>query len=578
MRMSKRFGETLRKAPADAQTTGHGLLMRAGYIRQIAPGIFSYLPLGVRALRRIRAVIRAEIGSLGGEEVTMPLVQPAKLLRKSGRWVQAGDELLRLSDRASRPLALGTSHEEVAAELARSEIQSYRQLPALLYQIGKTFRDEERLYGGALRAREFTLMDSYSFDRDTAGMDRQYQRHYEAFERIFRIVGLTDVIPTVSSPSTAGEDIEHEFTFVHDVGDDEVALCDSCGYSANRRVASFTKPDPPKQDPLPLEQVATPGTDTIESLAEFLGVTTDRTAKVVFFSKADDKESVIMALVRGDMEVSEEKLAAAAGTFGLLPAEPEAIRATGAAPGYASPIGLDSEKLSVIVDPLVAASPNLVSGANEDGFHFRNVNFERDYPADTVVDITAVQEGAPCPACQSPLRFASCLEVGSLHRFGPEYGAALKAMYRDENDEERPILMGSYGIGVDRLLACIAESHHDDHGLCLPITVAPYQVYLVAISGGDAGIQEKADALYEWMMTLGLDVIYDDREASPGVKLNDADLLGIPVRVTIGERSLKAGGVELKRRDSDEREIVAVDEALHAVSARIAELTRELMD
>ncbi|KPK60779.1 MAG: hypothetical protein AMS21_09315, partial [Gemmatimonas sp. SG8_38_2] len=537
--MSKRFGDTLRKAPADAQTTGHGLLVRAGYIRQVAPGIFSYLPLGVRALRRIRAVIRAEIEGIGGQEVAMPLVQPAKLLRRSGRWVAAGPELVRVSDRGERKLALGTSHEEVAGELARSEIHSYRQLPALLYQFGTTFRDEERPYGGPLRAREFTLMDSYSFDLDAGGQERHYQQHYEAFERIFRDVGLKNVIPALSSPTAAAQELEHEFMFVHDVGDDEVALCDSCGYSANRGAASFTKPNPPEEEPLPLEKVATPGTDTIKSLADFLGVTTDRTAKVVFFSKAEDPESVVMALVRGDMEVSQAKLAIAVGASGLTPAEPEVIRATGAAPGYASPVGLDSEKLSVVIDPLMAASPNLVSGANEDGFHFRNVNFKRDYQADMVVDIAAGYEGAPCPACQSPLRIASGIEVGSLHRLGPAYGEAVGATYRDESDEERPIVMGSYGIGVDRLLACIAESHHDDHGLCLPITVAPYQVCLVAISGGDSDIAAKADALYEWMMTLGLDVIYDDREVSPGVKFNDADLLGIPLRITVGERSLE---------------------------------------
>jgi len=578
MRMSKRFGETLRKAPADAQTIGHGLLVRAGYIRQVAPGLFSYLPLGVRALRRIRAVIRAEIEGMGGEEVAMPLVQPAKLLLKSGRWVQAGDELVRFSDRGDRKMALGTSHEETAAELARSEIHSYRQLPTLLYQFGTTFRDEERPHGGTLRAREFTLMDSYSFDRDGAGQDEQYQQHYRAFEQVFRRVGLDEVIAVLSSPSTAGEEIEHEFMFMNDVGDDAVVLCDSCGYSANQRVAGFTKPDPPAEEPLPLEKLATPGTDTIESLADFLDVTTDRTAKVVFFSKGDDRESVIMALVRGDMEVSEAKLAAAVGTSGLAPAEPQAIRDTDAAPGYASPVGLDSEKLIVVVDPLVAASPNLVSGANEEGFHFSNVNFKRDYQADMVMDIAAAFDGAPCPACQSPLRTAPAIEVGSLHRFGPDYGNSLGATYRDENDGERPIIMGSYGIGIDRLLACIAERHHDDNGLRLPITVAPYQVYLVAITGGDTEIAAKADALYEWMMTLGLDVLYDDRNASPGVKLNDADLLGIPVRVTLGERSLKAGGVELKRRDRDEKEIIELDAALHAVSATIADLTRELMD
>ncbi len=569
MRMSRLFGETRRSAPADAEVAGHGLLIRAGYVRPLGPGAFSFLPLGLRALRKIEDIVRHEMAALGGHEVAMPFVQPAELTRRSGLWDAGGGELARFTDRAERSMTLAASHEEAAAALAASEITSYRQLPATLFQIGTVFRDEGRPRGGLLRTREFTLLDSYCFARDAGGLGELYGLHLEAFGRIFARMGLESVIVT---EATGGE---HEFVFLTEAGDDSVVICTSCGYTASLRAARFARSEPPAEAPLPLEKVATPGTDTIDSLAAFMGVPASRTAKVVFFSadlpgeSGQRRDRVVMALVRGDMEVSETKLAAATGATWLRPAEAGAIAAVGAAAGYASPIGLESDDLCVVADELIATSPNLVSGANEDGYHYRNVNFGRDYEADLVADIAHAFQDAACPDCTAPLELARCVEVGSLHRFTLEYAERLGATFQDEDGELKPMHMGSFGIGVSRLLGCIAEERHDERGLALPASVAPYDVYLVAVTGGDAEIEAQADALYGSLVEAGLDALYDDRDARGGVKFNDADLIGIPVRLTIGARSLAEGGVELKRRDADAGEIVALEDSAEAVKGAL---------
>jgi prolyl-tRNA synthetase len=575
MRMSRIFGETLRRPPADADLPGLQLLMRAAYIRSVAPGIFAYLPLGLRTLHKIEAIVRSEMEAIGGQEVILPLFQPAKLLERGGRQKHGGEEQISCEDRGARRLSIATSHEETAAWLAKSEITSYRQLPRLLYQIGTVFRDESRPRGGLLRAREFTLMDSYSFDRNEAARESQYSRHLDAFARIFRRVGLEDVVTAASGGGATAADLEHEFLFLGGLGDDLVALCDSCGHAASGDAADFAKPAPPEEVARPLEKVATPGTDTIESLARYLEIPAERTAKVVFFFDRDN-ERVVLALVRGDMEVSEAKLARAVGARRLDPAEAEIIRKTGAEPGYASPIGLDSQDLVIVVaDPLVARSANLVSGANQQGYHYRNVNFERDYSADIVADIAAVFDGAPCPACQEPLRLKTGVELGSLHTFNPEYTSELEATFQDADGTLRPLAMGSYGIGIDRLLGCIAEQHHDDRGLCWPIAVAPYPVHLVAITRGEEKNVKRVDSLYYDLQQAGIEVLYDDRDASVGVKFNDADLIGAPLRLTFGPKTLERGGIEIKRRDTDVADILAEGAVLEAVRALLAELARQ---
>jgi prolyl-tRNA synthetase len=566
--MSRLFGETLRATPAEAEWPGHGLLLRAGYVRGVAPGVFSYMPLGLRASTKIGAIVRQEMDTVGAQEVAMPLVQPARLRLTEGR--VDGDEQVRFSDRAGRGLLLGTSHEAVAAELARSDISSYRQLPAILYQIRPVFRDELRPAAGLLRAREFDLMDCYSFDRDRAGLEERCASIRAAFERIFRRIGLAEF--RVASLARE-EDIEDEFHLLSDVGDDSLAICDGCGCVANLRTARFAKPEPMAEAPEPLEKVATPGTDTIAALAEYLAIPTTRTAKVVFFSAAvadeneekGEREVVVLALVRGDMEVSERKLADAVAARRLVPADGGTIRAVGAVPGFASPVGLESGDQVIVADDLVAGSANLVSGANEEGYHLRNVNFQRDYVADVVTDIAAAFPGAPCPECGAPLSLAACIEIGSLHRFGPAFGESLGITFQDRDGTQRSPAIGSYGIGIGRLLACIAETHRDERGLRLPVEVAPYQVQLIVLTGGDEEIARQGDDLYASLRGAGIEVLYDNREASGGVKFNDADLIGLPLRLTLGRRSLQEGGIELKRRDRQDRHIVDIADAVGSV-------------
>ena len=587
MRMSHLFGETLRAAPAEVEVAGHRLLLRAGYIRPLAAGIFSYLPLGLRAMRKIENIIREEMDAIGGQEITMPVIHPAELWQGTGRWYEIGDELARFKDRTGRDMVLAMTHEEVVASLARGDVHSYRQLPMLVYQIQTKFRDDPRPRAGLIRVREFTMKDSYSLDADVAGLELQYRNHYRAYVRIFQRVGLSGVIAVAADPGMMGGHVAHEFMFLTEVGEDTLALCDRCGYSANRVVASFRKPAPPAEAARPLEKVATPGTDTIAALASFLGVPKSRTAKVVFFTaalpvpagaageNAKARDVLVMALVRGDMDVNEAKLSRAIRARRLTPASAEAIRAVGAEPGYASPIGVARGAVLVVVDDLVAASSNLIGGANEVGFHYRNVNVGRDFQPDRVADIVDVSAGAACPRCEGSLRLARGVEVGNIFQLGTRFAEALGAKYLDAQGQSHPVVMGSYGIGVGRLLACIVEANHDERGLRLPITVAPYDVHLVRLSAQVPDLDAKADAIYEALRAAGIQVLYDDRDLSAGVKFADADLIGIPLRVTISARSLQHGGCELKRRDRDEVRFVPLDEGPSGVCEAIRQLRDE---
>jgi prolyl-tRNA synthetase len=584
MRMSGHFGETLRAAPGDVEVVSHQLLLRAGYVRQLAAGIFSYLPLGFRSLRKIEQIVREEIDAIGGEEMEMPVIHPAELWQETGRWYEIGDEMVRLKDRAGRDMVLAMTHEEVVADLVRREVHSYRQLPMLVYQIQTKFRDEPRPRAGLIRVREFTMKDSYSLDLDAAGLKRQYRDHYTAYFRIFTSAGLVDVIAVRSDSGMMGGKIAHEFMFLCDVGEDTLALCDACGYAANLQIAAFRKPTPVAEEPAPLEKVATPGAGTIAELAAFLGVPASRTAKAVFFTAGvpaptDEaptatREALVMALVRGDMDVNETKLSNAIRARSLTPATPEAIRAVGAEPGYASPIGVAADAI-VVADDLVASSPNLVSGANEAGFHYRNVNVGRDYQPRVVTDIASAFDGAPCPTCGEPVRLVRGVEVGNIFQLGTRYTEALGATYLDAEGRTHPVVMGSYGIGIGRLLACVAEASHDERGLRLPIAIAPYQLCLVRLGRDEAELNRQADRLYEDLQAAGVEVLYDDRDVSPGVKFADADLIGIPLRATISARSLQRGGIELKRRDGDEVRIVPAGEAVNTIRELIGQLREE---
>jgi prolyl-tRNA synthetase len=574
MRMSHLFSRTLREVPSEAELVSHQLLLRAGFIRQLAAGVFSYLPLARRSLHKIEIILRQEIEAIGGQEISMPVVHPAELWKESGRWYKIDAEMGRFRDRSEREMVLGMTHEEVVTDLARREIRSYRQLPQLIYQIQTKWRDDPRPRAGLIRTREFSMKDSYSLDATWEGLERQYRAHYQAYFNIFRRCGL-DVIAVKADVGMMGGQLAHEFMYLTPAGEDTLILCPGCGYSANRQIARFDKSPSPQEPAAALEPVATPGCKTIEDLANFLSISKAKTAKAVFLvatlpiaahqtalpaDQADDRrfaERFVFVIVRGDMEVNETKLANALNARMLRPASEPEIQATGAVPGYASPIGLSD--VLVVVDDLIPHSPNLVAGANREGYHLRNVNYGRDFQAQIVADIANAQAGDPCVICGQPLKAVRGVEVGNIFQLGTHFSQAMGCQYVDPDGQLQPIIMGSYGIGAGRLLACIAEEHHDEYGLRWPISIAPFQVHLVALAGKSSGFptSQTAEDLYLALQQAGIDVLFDDREESPGVKFNDADLIGIPLRLTVSERALKQGGVEFKRRAEGEKVVLA---------------------
>lgn len=575
MRYSTHFGGTLREAPAGAVAASHALLTRAGFIRQLGQGLFSYLPLGHRSITRIENLIREEMNRIGGQEMTMPVVHPAEIWRRSGRYDSVGPEMARFRDRRNSDLVLAMTHEEVVGDLCRTEIRSWRQLPQLVYHIQTKFRDDARPRAGLIRVREFTMKDSYTLDRDEAGLARQYANHYEAYFRIFGRCGL----PTVAVGSDVGMmggSRAHEFMYLTPVGEDTLVLCDECGYAANRQVAEFAKPPAEAEEMLPTERVETPGAATIRALADFLEVPASRTAKAVFLTAGLDggrREELVVAVVRGDLEVNETKLANTVGAAWLRPAEDDAIREAGAVPGYASPVGLTGG--TVVCDDSVVSSPNLVSGANEEGVHLRNVNAGRDYRPDCTADIAAAGDGDACVRCGKPLRTSRGVEVGNIFQLGTRYGDAAGARFIDEDGKERPIWMGSYGIGSGRLLACVAEHHHDRNGLIWPMSVAPFDAHLIGLSGkseADAAAMRRAEEIYGGLLESGLEVLFDDRDERAGVKFSDADLIGIPLRVVVSRRALERGGVELRVRGEKTDEIVPPERLAETLAERRASL------
>jgi prolyl-tRNA synthetase len=582
MRMSQLFSQTLRQAPAEVDTDSHRLLLRAGFIRQLAAGIFSYLPLARRSLTKIENIMRQEIEAIGGQEITMPVIHPAGLWQETGRWGQIGAEMGRFKDRSGRDMVLAMTHEEVVADLVRKEVRSYRQLPLLLYHIQTKWRDDPRPRAGLIRVREFTMKDSYSLDSDPQGLDRQYRTHYQAYFNIFQGCGLP-VRAVRADTGMMGGSLAHEYMYLTPIGEDTILICPSCAYTANRQIARFQKPSAAPEDPLPAEPVATPQMKTIEGLAEFLGLPKAKTAKAVFMIGSmlvDDQlvERFIFAVVRGDMEVNETKLANATAARELRPALEDEIRAVGAIPGYASPVGL--KDVLVVVDDAIPSSPNLVAGANREGYHLLHVNYGRDYQAQIVTDIAAAEAGSACPNCGAAMQAERGVEVGNIFKLGTRYSEALGCNFLDQEGQSRPVVMGSYGIGSGRLLACIAEEHHDEYGLIWPISVAPYPVHLVLLRPKGSGITCETTDLAERLVAMlegkGIPVLYDDRDESPGVKFNDADLIGLPIRLTVSERALKQGGVEFKRRDRPEKNILPLEGLLEVIQDQIKALEAEL--
>jgi prolyl-tRNA synthetase len=557
MRLSRLFFTTLRDDPSDAEMPSHRLLVRAGYVRQLGSGIYSLLPLGLRVNKRVEQVIREEMDRIGSQEIEMPVVHPADIWKASGRYDAIGAELTRFKDRGGREMVLAMTHEEVVGLLLAEIVKSYRQLPVMVYHFQTKWRDEPRSRGGLIRVREFVMKDAYSCDRDEAGLDASYELQKGAYVRIFERLGLETVI-VGADVGIMGGSLAHEFMVLHPAGEDVLVLCEVCGYAANRQLAAIPREDPAAEDALALEEIATPETTTIATLAAFLDVPESRTAKAAFFVADDGR--LITAIVRGDHEVNETKLANAAGaTTGIRPATVEEIRAAGMEPGYGSPIG--ARGTMIVVDELVARSPNLVAGANREGYHYRNVNVGRDFTPDVVADLTNAQEGDPCPVCGSPVTLRNGIEVGNIFKLGTRFADAAGATYLGEDGREHPIIMGSYGIGVGRSVACIVEAHHDDKGIVWPEEVAPYAAHLVAIgSARDPQVAEVADRLHDLSIEAGREILYDDRDESPGVKFTDAELLGMPWILTVSPRSLAAGGVEVTNRSSGERSTHALAE------------------
>ncbi len=575
MKMSQLFSKTLREAPAGAESKGYEFLLRAGFIRQLGAGIFSSLPLGLRTVRKIENIIRAEIDAIGGQEIQMPLVNPADIWKETGRFYSIDKELSRFEDRTGRDMVLAMTHEEAATDIARGEIDSYKKLPSLIYQIQTKWRDDPRPRAGLIRVREFTMKDSYSFDKDWEGLEKQYKAHYEAYFKIFGKCGLP-VIAVGSDSGMMGGKVAHEYMYLSPIGEDSIVICPDCGLTANRQVATFKK-EIFSEDPLEMEEVHTPGTKTIDDLATFLDIPKSKTAKGVFMmgsytnDEGEEYEELICAVIRGDLDVEEAKLQNAAKANGLRPAHEDEIRAQGIVPGFGSPIGTAVK--NIIVDDSVSSSNNLVAGANKEEYHFINTNFERDFNG-TVADIASAAEGYICPDCGTPLTMSKGVEVGNIFQLGTRYSEAMGCSFQTEQGKRAPVIMGSYGIGVGRLLACLAEETSTETGLQLPITVAPYQVHLVGLVKNSTVPEE----IYEELQRRGVEVLFDDRKASPGVKFNDADLIGIPNRITIGNRGLKENSVELRVLGEEESSMVPITEIADRIQQIISSQISAIYD
>jgi len=558
MRFSKLFGKTLRQAPAEAESISHQLLLRAGMIAQEAAGIYSYLPMGWRVLKKIENVIREEMDKAGGQELMLPVLQPFELWQQSGRYVSFGKSLFTLTDRKEHTLALGPTHEEVITDLVHRYVQSYRELPLLLYQIQTKLRDEPRPRGGLLRVREFIMKDLYSFDADEAGLDESYQSMCQAYSNIYARLGLPTMTVEADSGAIGGKD-SHEFMVITETGEDEVIYCSNCDYAANTEKAQFAKTDKTNipseaKNLLPLEEVATPEAETIEEVAGFVGVPTSQTLKAVFYF-ADGE--FVFVIIRGDLEVNETKLRNALKCSELRLATEGEVNEAGIVAGFASPIGV--EGVRVVADDSITSGSNFVVGANKSGYHFKNANYPRDFQVNLMTDIALAQSGDSCPKCQGKLSSAKGIEVGHVFKLGISISEKFGASILDNDGKSRPIVMGCYGIGLGRLLAAIVEQSHDDKGIIWPLSVAPYQVYLCPLSLDKSAILPTAEKIYQELQKEGIEVLFDDRDDSPGVKFNDADLLGIPLRLTLSPRTLQSQSVEAKWRTEKEAPLLPLD-------------------
>ncbi len=560
MRFTRLVSKTLRFDPPEAETSSHQLMLKAGMIQQVAAGIYSYLPLAWRSLRKIENIIREEMDAAGGQELMMPALQPMELWEQTGRGDAFGANLFSLEDRRGRPMVLAPTHEEVVTSIVRANVQSYRDLPIILYQIQTKFRDEQRPRAGLVRVREFDMKDAYSFNAGDDSLDQSYQAMTQAYRNIYRRCDLPVLMAEADSGAIGGKD-SHEFILATPTGEDTVITCPSCEYTANAEKAIASREALPPEPEQPLEEVSTPGVKTIAELAEFLGVPVEKTIKAVFYAAEGE---VVLVSVRGDLEVNEVKLKNALHVNELRLADDEEVRAAGLVAGSASAVGLAHIKR--VGDPSIGEGNNFVVGANKPDTHLRGANYPRDFEVDLLSDIALAQPGQHCPQCGKELEAVRGIEVGHIFKLGTFFSEALGAVYLDQEGRQHPITMGCYGIGVGRLLAAAIQQNHDERGIVFPTPLAPYQVHLVGLNLADQEVATAADQLYSRLWDRGLETLYDDRlDQAAGVKLNDADLLGLPVRLVVSPRNLREGMVELKGRRDTQVSMLPTDQVVESL-------------
>ena len=567
MKMTNLYAPTLREVPAEAEVPSHQLMLRAGMIRKAAGGVYSYLPLAWRTLRKIEQIVREEMDAKGGQEIAMPIVQPAEIWQQTGRWDVYGDEMFRLKDRHQRDFCLGPTHEEMVTTLVKQDVRSYRQLPLLVYQIQNKYRDEIRPRFGLMRGREFIMKDLYSFDRDTAGLEISYKKMYDAYSQIFSRCGL-EFRPVEADPGAIGGSGTHEFMVIADSGEAAIAYCDGCDFAANVEKAELLPLTSVAEAEKPLETVATPGKKTINDVAGYLSLSADRLIKSLAFIT---EKGPVLALIRGDHEVNEIKLANLLNVLQLeMAGEKEIQSLFHSEPGYIGPVGLTN--ITIVADASVMNMHNAVCGANEADRHFTNVLPRRDIKPTHVADIRLIREGDPCPRCSSPVKTARGIEVGQVFKLHTKYSQALDATYLDENGQEQLMVMGCYGVGVSRTMAAAIEQHHDADGIIWPASIAPYQVVIVPINTKDEPQMTMAEQIYRELSAVGVEVVLDDREERSGVKFKDADLIGYPLRITVGPKALKENCVELKVRRTKESLLLPLDGYVDGVTRLLASL------
>ena len=567
MRFSNLHAPTLREVPAEAEIPSHQLLLRAGFIRKAAGGVYTYLPLAWRVLRKIEQIVREEMDAKGGQEISMPIIQPAEIWEESGRWAVYGDEMFRLKDRHGRPFCLGPTHEEMVTTIIKGDVRSYKQLPLLVYQIQNKYRDERRPRFGVMRGREFIMKDLYSFDKDEVGLDVSYKKMYDAYTRIFERCGL-EFRPVEADSGAIGGSGSHEFMALASSGEAEIVYCLNCDFAANTEKAELHPIKADDEEMLAIEKIHTPNCPTIAAVCEYIKSPVEKSVKAVAYTS--DK-GLILAFVRGDHEVNEIKVLNAVGAINLEMAGEEELKAAGTAPGYMGVLP-GKKDVTIVVDPTVMNMHNFCCGADQADYHYINVNPGRDFKPDIVIDIRMIQETDPCPRCAGKLAKARGIEVGQVFKLRTKYSETLNATFLDENGKEKLMVMGSYGVGVSRTMAAAIEQNFDENGIIWPRSIAPFEVAVIPVNGKSAEHLEIAEKVYNELCGAGIEAIFDDRPERAGVKFKDADLIGYPLRIVAGPKAVEEGQLEIKVRKTGETFLIEIDECLQKTKELLAKL------